>query len=30
MAAAIEFEKVSKRFIFHHARPPSFQELVNF
>jgi ABC-type polysaccharide/polyol phosphate transport system ATPase subunit len=28
MAAAIEFEKVSKRFILHHARPRSFQELV--
>jgi ABC-type polysaccharide/polyol phosphate transport system ATPase subunit len=28
MAAAIQFEKVSKRFILHHARPRSFQELV--
>ena len=28
MAAAIKFEKVSKRFILHHARPRSFQELV--
>ena len=28
MAAAIEFGKVSKRFILHHARPRSFQELV--
>lgn len=28
MAAAIRFEKVSKRFILHHARPRSFQELV--
>jgi lipopolysaccharide transport system ATP-binding protein len=28
MAAAIEFENVSKRFILHHARPHSFQELV--
>lgn len=30
MAAAIQFEKVSKRFILHHARPRSFQELVHF
>ncbi len=30
MAAAIKFENVSKRFILHHARPRSFQELVNF
>ncbi len=28
MAAAIRFENVSKRFILHHARPRSFQELV--
>ena len=28
MAAAIQFENVSKRFILHHARPRSFQELV--
>jgi lipopolysaccharide transport system ATP-binding protein len=28
MAVAIEFENVSKRFILHHARPRSFQELV--
>ena len=28
MATAIKFEKVSKRFILHHARPRSFQELV--
>jgi len=28
MSAAIEFENVSKRFILHHARPRSFQELV--
>ncbi|MBC8248375.1 MAG: ABC transporter ATP-binding protein [Anaerolineales bacterium] len=28
MAEAIEFENVSKRFILHHARPRSFQELV--
>jgi lipopolysaccharide transport system ATP-binding protein len=28
METAIEFEKVSKRFILHHARPRSFQELV--
>ena len=28
MAAAIKFENVSKRFILHHARPRSFQELV--
>ncbi|MGA9349188.1 MAG: ABC transporter ATP-binding protein [Anaerolineae bacterium] len=28
MAAAIEFENVSKRFILHHAKPRSFQELV--
>ncbi|MEA3346382.1 MAG: ABC transporter ATP-binding protein, partial [Chloroflexota bacterium] len=27
MAAAIEFENVSKRFILHHERPRSFQEL---
>jgi len=30
MAAAIKFENVSKRFIVRHARPWSFQELVNF
>jgi lipopolysaccharide transport system ATP-binding protein len=28
MAAAIQFENVSKRFILHYARPRSFQELV--
>ncbi|MFQ5814238.1 MAG: ABC transporter ATP-binding protein [Anaerolineae bacterium] len=28
MAAAIRLENVSKRFILHHARPRSFQELV--
>jgi len=28
MSAAIRFEKVSKRFILHQARPRSFQELV--
>ena len=27
MAAAVEFENVSKRFIVHHERPRSFQEL---
>jgi len=27
-SAAIQFENVSKRFILHHARPRSFQELV--
>lgn len=29
MARAIRFEGVSKRFILHHARPRSFQELVS-
>jgi lipopolysaccharide transport system ATP-binding protein len=28
MSAAIQFENVSKKFILHHARPRSFQELV--
>jgi len=27
MATAVEFESVSKRFIIHHERPRSFQEL---
>lgn len=28
MATAIEFESVSKKFVMHHERPRSFQEMV--